>query len=96
MNAADRGRPAAWVPRVRGCSRVKLNVRVNTIHPGLRGTQVFVGGQIGWNAQQQFESDDFIAQTAPLANFNDSFWSNRADVCSLPCCRLRGCADQRR
>ena len=28
-----------------------------------RGTQVFVGGQIGWNAQQQFESDDFIAQT---------------------------------
>ena len=29
-----------------------------------RGTQVFVGGQIGWNTQQQFESDDFIAQTA--------------------------------
>ena len=29
-----------------------------------RGTQVFVGGQIGWNAQQQFESDDFIAQCA--------------------------------
>lgn len=28
-----------------------------------RGTQIFVGGQIGWNAQQQFESDDFIAQT---------------------------------
>ena len=28
------------------------------------GTQVFVGGQIGWNAQQQFETDDFIAQTA--------------------------------
>ena len=27
-----------------------------------RGTQIFVGGQIGWNAQQQFESDDFIAQ----------------------------------
>jgi enamine deaminase RidA (YjgF/YER057c/UK114 family) len=25
---------------------------------------VFIGGQIGWNAQQQFESDDFIAQTA--------------------------------
>ena len=23
-----------------------------------RGTLVFVGGQIGWNAQQQFESDD--------------------------------------
>jgi enamine deaminase RidA (YjgF/YER057c/UK114 family) len=29
-----------------------------------RGTQIFVGGQVGWNAQQQFESDDFIAQTA--------------------------------
>ena len=29
-----------------------------------RGMQVFVGGQIGWNAQQQFETDDFIAQTA--------------------------------
>ena len=29
-----------------------------------RGTQIFVGGQIGWNAQQHFESDDFIAQTA--------------------------------
>jgi enamine deaminase RidA (YjgF/YER057c/UK114 family) len=28
-----------------------------------RGTQIFVGGQIGWNALQQFESDDFIAQT---------------------------------
>ena len=28
-----------------------------------RGTLVFVGGQIGWNAQQQFESDDFIHQT---------------------------------
>lgn len=29
-----------------------------------RGTLIFVGGQIGWNAEQQFESDDFIAQTA--------------------------------
>jgi enamine deaminase RidA (YjgF/YER057c/UK114 family) len=28
-----------------------------------RGTTVFIGGQIGWNAQQQFESDDFIEQT---------------------------------
>ena len=28
-----------------------------------RGTLVFVGGQIGWNAAQQFESDDFIVQT---------------------------------
>ena len=29
-----------------------------------RGQQIFVGGQIGWNASQQFESDDFIQQTA--------------------------------
>jgi len=27
-----------------------------------RGTTVFVGGQIGWNSQQQFESDDFVTQ----------------------------------
>ena len=28
-----------------------------------RGTLVFVGGQIGWNALQQFDTDDFILQT---------------------------------
>jgi enamine deaminase RidA (YjgF/YER057c/UK114 family) len=28
-----------------------------------RGALLFVGGQIGWNALQQFESDDFVAQT---------------------------------
>ena len=27
-----------------------------------RGTQVFVAGQIGWNAQSQFESDDLVDQ----------------------------------
>ena len=27
------------------------------------GPTVFVGGQIGWNAEQTFESDDFVAQT---------------------------------
>ncbi len=26
------------------------------------GTQVFVAGQIGWNAQCQFDSDDLVAQ----------------------------------
>jgi len=36
-----------------------------------RGTLIFVGGQIGWNAAQQFESDDFIAQTRQaLANIH--------------------------
>ena len=29
-----------------------------------RGELVFVAGQIGWNAQQRFESDDFVAQAA--------------------------------
>ncbi len=28
-----------------------------------RGALIFVGGQIGWNELQQFESDDFIVQT---------------------------------
>jgi enamine deaminase RidA (YjgF/YER057c/UK114 family) len=27
------------------------------------GRHVFVAGQIGWNAQSVFESDDFVAQT---------------------------------
>ena len=34
-----------------------------------RGTLIFVGGQIGWNAQQQFETDEFVAQARQaLAN----------------------------
>lgn len=28
-----------------------------------RGTLVFVGGQVGWNTQQEFESDEFVAQS---------------------------------
>jgi len=26
------------------------------------GRQIFVGGQIGWNAECQFETDDFVSQ----------------------------------
>ena len=44
--------PAGWVPAKGYANGIAA-----------RGTQVFVGGQIGWNAQQQFESDDFIDQT---------------------------------
>ena len=34
-----------------------------------RGRLVFVGGQIGWNAQQKFETDDFAGQVRQtLAN----------------------------
>ncbi len=29
-----------------------------------RGLMVFVGGQVGWNAQQQWETDDLIEQCA--------------------------------
>ena len=29
-----------------------------------RGTIVVVGGQVGWNERQQFESDDFVARGA--------------------------------
>ena len=37
-----------------------------------RGSLLFVGGQIGWNAQQEFESDDFIAQARQaLLNLRD-------------------------
>ena len=45
--------PAGWLPAKGYANGIAA-----------RGTQVFVGGQIGWNAQQQFESDDFILQTA--------------------------------
>jgi enamine deaminase RidA (YjgF/YER057c/UK114 family) len=34
-----------------------------------QGRTVFVAGQVGWNAQQEFESDDFVAQVEQaLAN----------------------------
>jgi enamine deaminase RidA (YjgF/YER057c/UK114 family) len=27
-----------------------------------RGRSVFIGGQVGWNAQAQFDTDDFVGQ----------------------------------
>ena len=34
-----------------------------------RGRLIFLGGHIGWNAEQEFESDDFVAQVdRTLAN----------------------------
>lgn len=34
-----------------------------------RGRMVFLGGHIGWNGQQEFETDDFVAQVRQtLAN----------------------------
>ena len=36
------------------------------------GRTVFLAGQVGWNAEQQFDSDDFVAQTRQaLANIVD-------------------------
>ena len=50
--------PGGWVPAKGSANGIAA-----------RGTQVFVGGQIGWNAEQRFESDDFIAQVhQALAN----------------------------
>jgi len=37
-----------------------------------RGLQIFVAGQIGWNGQCEFESDDFVAQVRQaLLNIKD-------------------------
>ena len=44
--------PADWAP-AKGFSNGIL----------AEGWQVFVAGQVGWNAEQVFESDDFVAQT---------------------------------
>jgi enamine deaminase RidA (YjgF/YER057c/UK114 family) len=50
--------PPGWVPAKGYANGVSA-----------RGTFVFVGGQIGWNAAQEFESDDFVAQARQaLAN----------------------------
>ncbi len=43
--------PPAWAP-ARGYANGVL----------AEGRTVFLGGQIGWNAQQEFESDDLVAQ----------------------------------
>jgi enamine deaminase RidA (YjgF/YER057c/UK114 family) len=39
-------------------------VKANGFANGIvaEGRQVFVAGQIGWNARQKFETDDFVAQ----------------------------------
>jgi enamine deaminase RidA (YjgF/YER057c/UK114 family) len=38
-----------------------------------RGRQIYVAGMIGWNAQAEFETDDFVAQCAQaLQNIVDT------------------------
>ncbi len=46
--------PNGW-PRPKGYANGILTSDSNTI---------YVSGQIGWNAQQEFESSDFVTQTA--------------------------------
>ncbi|ANN68749.1 RidA family protein [Bordetella bronchialis] len=54
--------PPDWLPP-RGYS----NGMLTELQPGSR--LVFIGGQIGWNGEQRFESDDFADQTRQaLAN----------------------------
>lgn len=45
--------PTSWKPARGYANGVAAN-----------GRMVFVGGQIGWNAQQEFETGDFIEQVA--------------------------------
>ena len=47
--------PASWKP-ARGYS--------NGVSAASSGRTLYLGGMIGWNGQQEFESDDFIEQTA--------------------------------
>ena len=49
-----------------------------------RGTQIFVGGQIGWNAAQQFESDDFIAQTGQALRQTAQQWLQQTGYAPKP------------
>ena len=51
MNELRAVNPPGWV-RPKGYSNAIV----------ARGTQVFVAGQVGWDSQERFASDDFIAQ----------------------------------
>jgi enamine deaminase RidA (YjgF/YER057c/UK114 family) len=58
MSALRPVNPAGWA-RPKGYSNGVVG----------RGSLVFIAGQVGWNAEERFESDDFIAQARQaLAN----------------------------
>ena len=44
--------PEGWAPPIGYANGIEVKP----------GRLVFLAGQVGWNAQQQFETDDFIAQ----------------------------------
>ena len=48
--------PPDWAPAKGYANGIAIRLTANS-------QLIFTGGQIGWNAQQQFESDDFIVQT---------------------------------
>jgi enamine deaminase RidA (YjgF/YER057c/UK114 family) len=53
----------------------------------VQGTQVFVAGQIGWNAQARFETDDLVAQVRQaLMNVRDVLAEGGATPAHL--CRM--------
>lgn len=53
----------------------------------VQGRQIFVAGQIGWNPQCQFDSDDLIAQTRQaLVNVRDVL--AQADATPAHICRM--------
>ena len=50
--------PKHWAPAKGFCNGIAAN-----------GRQIFLAGQVGWNAEQRFESGDFVAQARQaLAN----------------------------
>jgi enamine deaminase RidA (YjgF/YER057c/UK114 family) len=62
MNALTRLQPPGWATPKGYANGIAYTLRAGD-------EMIFVGGQIGWNAAQVFESDDFIAQ-ARLALLN--------------------------
>ena len=44
--------PKHWAPSKGFCNGIAAT-----------GRQIFLAGQVGWNARQEFESDDFVEQT---------------------------------
>jgi len=55
MRALRPLQPPGWLPPKGYANGIAL-----TIEPGTQ--LIFTGGQVGWNEQQQFDSDDFIDQ----------------------------------
>jgi enamine deaminase RidA (YjgF/YER057c/UK114 family) len=49
------------------------------------GRLVFLGGQIGWDGQQRFVSDDFIAQTEQALKTSSRCWPRPAAGRSTSC-----------